>query len=677
MISERVSVRAEPRRAFWRRLISNAAYLVQGIMLSLVVAVVINAVVAAVAAVLRQVNPDVSFRWLIALPTGLVYGFGGPRRSRIAAALMLVIGVLILTFVACGYNQDDPAYDVALTALVALAIPMVGAHALPRAVQDRGRGTGKLWRLAPGAGRATVRAIRRLTAYHWVPSAKLVRRLAIGIAALAALAAAGSVIAALAASGFDLASTHERVALVHLCALLVDAAAGGLAMWFVGRRLGGPGAALGAAVLWMCCGVRLDYGSLGTALPAPTAVVPLLTLVSLELRERGLLRKQWLALVLAIAIVPLTLNWPLLAVTASLAVTFAFWSIDRSDEARWGLLPLGLSLVCMCLASSRVGAELNAQTAIFDPLQRATACTTGCDGALPWEFFYPSAYGGAYAGLLTGMLSATLHWGDYRLYSIAPGWAELALAALGAVAAWQAGLVKRVKVWLVAIALGIVLALPSHYLGLVLPSLARLIVAAAPAFEFAAQLALLSGFFVAVLGGIGLRVLLGRNSRDVAVVPALAVAVLLLLDFGSLPASVHAASALAQVGAGVAPSGTPPKVAFYPFISRGYGPEYDALVSQAQRLHIELVNAEDPADPSLADLSAPATARRLESMGTQYVVVSLNDYVRRREMLREAHLLLPADQYQSSAAWLVPEPASLLALRLERTATDGTMLLHL
>jgi len=66
---------------------------------------------------------------------------------------------------------------------------------------------------------------------------------------------------------------------------------------------------------------------------------------------------------------------------------------------------------------------------------------------------------------------------------------------------------------------------------------------------------------------------------------------------------------------------------------------------------------------------------RLRAMGVGFVVVSVPDYVRRREMLEEAHVLLPVDQEGNAVAWLAPEPADLLRMHVVRADVDGSLLL--
>ena len=66
---------------------------------------------------------------------------------------------------------------------------------------------------------------------------------------------------------------------------------------------------------------------------------------------------------------------------------------------------------------------------------------------------------------------------------------------------------------------------------------------------------------------------------------------------------------------------------------------------------------------------------QLRARGVRYVVVSLAYYARRREILDEAHVLLPLDQEGTASAWLAPEPADLLRFTVIRAEGDGSLLL--
>jgi hypothetical protein len=495
-------------------------------------------------------------------------------------------------------------------------------------------------------------------------------KIAIAAAVAAALGAAMLVLAAKA--GWIDAGTEVRLPLS-----LLDGAVGALAMWFVGKRIAGPAAGFGCAVLWAACGVRLDYWANAGLAPTPTALLPVVVALALGLRENGVLKKEWMGVALAAVIVPMSTHWPLLALTTTLAAAFTFWSIGRTSEAGWSLFALVASGLYIWLAASGpVARELAAQAALYDPGRILVACAGGCDGGLPWEFFYPTALGSAFSGPIASLLAITSHWGDYQLYSIAPGLTECSLAIVGAIVLKRAGRTRLLGVWLTAIGLGIVLALPSHYLGLTLPTLTRAILAFAPTFEFGAQLALLSGFFVALLGGAGFAALVDQR-RGILVVPSVAALGLLLLDLLFVPVPSHPAIALARMRNVIPASAEQPKLAFYPFVTQGYGPEYTSLVRAAHRAHVQLINENEGDDSAVADLSAPGTLQRLRSIGTQYIVVSLEDYSRRRDILQKARVVLPLDQYEDSSAWLTPEPSDLLGMRPVNTQADGTMLFAL
>jgi hypothetical protein len=75
------------------------------------------------------------------------------------------------------------------------------------------------------------------------------------------------------------------------------------------------------------------------------------------------------------------------------------------------------------------------------------------------------------------------------------------------------------------------------------------------------------------------------------------------------------------------------------------------------------------------DISAPDARAKLATLGIQYVVVSLGDYTRRREMLQEAHVLLPLAARAAAPAWMAPEPNKLLGFRVLESESDGTLLL--
>jgi hypothetical protein len=359
-------------------------------------------------------------------------------------------------------------------------------------------------------------------------------------------------------------------------------------------------------------------------------------------------------------------------------VLFAF---DKPADARWTALTIAACLVSFAISGAigRATSLLGAQTAFTDPLHALAACASGCDGAMPWEFFYPSSFASAYEPLVSGLFTAAQHWGDYQLYAIAPGWAQLLLAGIGIVTLNRTGHEAVTRTALLAIAASVLLALPSHYLGLGLPSLTRIVTAVVPGFEFGAQFAVSASFFVALLAGAGFAAAarLPNGSRRTATL--VAVALLVVLDVADLPVhgspGAEVASAAATFGAPA--DGRPVSVAFYPMLGPDYGDGYDDLVHTARQHGIHLINENADAS-SFADLSAPDTLSRLRANGVRYVVVALGDYPRRSEILRAGHILLPEDQDWNSAAWLAPDPTALVRSNVTtRAAGSGTLVLAL
>lgn len=604
---------------------------------------------------------------LIAVPVGILFAARGPNRRTYAIVLAATLCALLIAFVMAGYDQRDPAVDASLLSLFFLAAWITAPYAVPRRVRSRyspDRAESRI-RLDFAAVR---RALSALAAPWWLEPGRLV---------LSALAAAAAILASIfIVLGVDaFAGRIDASSALRIAELAADAVVGAAAVFFISVRQIGAGAAALAAVFWACSGIRLD----SAALPflVPTASLPVLVALALSARRSGTLAGIWLAVAVSVAGVVMALYWPLLAVIAILATGFTLWSAGYRRDAFLQAAPLLLVTMLAAAAVRSIGAKIDLLAAINDPTHAAIACASGCDGGLPWEFFYPSAFGGLYASTLVHLYRATLHWGNYQLYSIAPGWAQLTAAAWGAIVLARNGRAALLKVWLLAIGLGIFLALPSHYLALTLPSITRAVTDVAPRFEFGAQFALLSAFFVALLGAAGAEALLERfRAARMWVVPLLVLAV--AFDVVSLPPLGHPATALQQTSAYIRSSSgaPPPKVAFYPFLTQDYGPEYGELVRVARRQGDALVNA-DYADYGLADLTAAETIPRLRRIGVQYVVLSLSDYTRRRDILDEAHVLLPLDQEGAAKSWIVPDPSSLSALTLVRSRNDGTFLFTL
>jgi len=177
-----------------------------------------------------------------------------------------------------------------------------------------------------------------------------------------------------------------------------------------------------------------------------------------------------------------------------------------------------------------------------------------------------------------------------------------------------------------------------------------------------------------LLAGTGAGALVFHGAT-VRLLPALACVGFVLADIVSVPVPGHPGSVLAKLSAQIPARGDAPvQVAFYPFLTPDYGPEYHELAGIARRHGLALVNAGGD-ENGLSDLSNPQVQDRLRAMGVSFVVVSVPDYVRRREMLDEAHVLLPVDQEGNAVSWLAPEPGELVRLHVIRADIDGSLLL--
>jgi hypothetical protein len=631
----------------------------------LLVVLLVVALIDALPLSAAGISPTSLLKATIALPAGFGIVYGAGRRQAVGLLLFVLYFALMVALIAAGIPQGDGACDTAVLSMFAVTAWMIAPYVFSKQFRSGAQSATAFGAVGQSASRGLERVVTRLSGRWWVTRAEwTLRTMLILVAGLAA--AAVLLTLAIVARRLDVPSA------LRLLEIIVDGAIGACAIWFVGRRFGGAVAGTGAAILWACCGLRLDYAAVHSEVLAPTCVVPLLVALGLALRDNDRSRNLLWPVTLA-SIVPLAFVWPAVTLTIWIALIFAFWSAGYVREARLAFAGLiGTVVVAGVVAPGMVLAHLGAQTGMYDPADAIDACDSGCDGGLPWEFFYPSAFGAVYAAFLAGLLTGSVHWGNVQVYSIAPGWAQLALATVGAASLYLGGRGRLANLWLGAIVVGVLLALPSHYLGLALPSLTRILVALSPTFEFGAQFALVSGFFVAILGGIGLTTILA-SAPKLRVVLVGAAAVFVLLDVVSFPIYGHPGSALATISKAIPPSPVPPKVVFYPYLSQEYGPEFEDLVLVAHRQGLSLLN-EHPSDADL-DISAPDARAKLATLGIQYVVVSLGDYTRRREMLQEAHVLLPLAARAAAPAWMAPEPNKLLGFRVLESESDGTLLL--
>jgi hypothetical protein len=628
----------------------------------LLTAVSIVAIIDALPLLSAGVNLNSLLKGLISVPVGVAIALGLAERQRVLSALYLIItmGALMMALTAAGFDQTDSAFSTAIISIFFLAAWITTPNLQPLLLRVRAPRT------------ADVEELFSRTAIAATAWWRLVRNVA--FKRLITLGVAIGGVALLVFAAVALLGLIDRAIVLRILEVALNAVVGGFAMWLVGKRFAGPLAGAGAAILWTFGGVALADTVVAPAL-VPTALAPVITALALELRDGGTPPGAWLGAVLALALVPIGAQWPLLALGTCLIIVFTFWSLGDALAARGGLIPfLATGAYLALVAPARTIRDLGMQAVASSPGHTAAACASGCDGALPWEFFYPSAFGAIYEPLLRGLLTGTLHWGNFQLNAISPGWAALGLAAVGAISLHRSGRSRELTVWIAAIALGIVLALPSRYLGVVLPSVSRLDVAVAPSFESGAQMALISAFFAALLGGIGVTTLarLPRRAPWIALA-----AVLAILDVLAIPRQGHLAFELARLSKFIPPaSESPIRIAIYPLVTQGFGPEYNDLVRLAHDRNDVLVNESAQEGESIANLSDPNTGRLLRELGAQYLIVSLSDYSRRREMLREAHILLPLDQEEGTSAWVAPEPVDILRFQLVSARADGTVLLR-
>lgn len=607
---------------------------------------------------------------LIAVPVGLAFAFGASHRRFLVTLLAGVMCLLLIAFTWSGYAPNDPAVESALISLLALSFWLTLPYVLPRKLRLREppdivellHALGSVSRALPS--RTDLAGFLRL----WARTIRWSARVVLLLGFLATVVLAVLLVAALAA-GMD-----ARV-LFRLGMLVADGAVGAVAMWFLAQRLFGTSAALPSSLLWLFCSMRLEVSGYAGSDFLPTWAVPAVAAVLLRARDRGVLRGPSLALVLGVVVLGLAWFWPLLALTVAFATTLLLWGAGYARDARWTLAAFFAWVLFACTAIPNQNvSRIFADSSLRDPAHAAAACASGCDGGLPWEYFYPSPFGWVYSGLLIRLYTATVHWGNYQTFAISPGWAQLALALCGAWIVWRRGRRGLLLIWGLGVAIGVVLALPSHYLGLGLPSLARLVVSVAPNFTFAAQSSLLGAVFVVLLGGVAVSSLAFPGNK-LRLVPAVLLVVLIGADVASPPVFGHPASVLARSSAWMpVERGSRARIAFYPFLTPDYGPEYDELSALARRENFEFVN-QDGDENALGDLTDPNVQTQLRARGVRYVVVSLADYARRREILDEAHVLLPLDQEGTASAWLAPEPADLLRLTVIRAEGDGSLLL--
>lgn len=578
---------------------------------------------------------------LIAVPVGVAIALDLRPRNRVAFFLFAGLTALLGAFVASGYFQNDAACDIAIIALFAVGAWITVPFAI---ASDR--------RVEPKQNVVFTRP------HATVGSAPM----GVGFAAIVAL---GLAVVAGRAGVLPALPPADAV---------FDAALGAPAMYLIAERFAGWRAGLGAAVLWIFSGIRLDFATQHDVALQPTAVVPVVVVAAFALHARAKLRSWGFGLALAVLFVPLVVYWPLLGLSAALATALVFWTEGFAAEATWvcGAFLVAAVATVSATAATQVPA-LAMQTAIADPAQALAACASGCDGGLPWEFFYPSAYGGAYAGLLAHVLTGSLHWGNYQYYAISPGWSQLGLAVIGIATVFRSN-VRLVRATAIAVGCGMFLALPSHYLGYSLPSFVHILTEVAPGFQFGAQLTLSSALFVALLGGLGLGHL-SRAPANRAMLGLTVAAAALLLDVAFLPPARQVAETFERATRQIPASDGP--IAFYPFLTASDGAEFYELAKSAKRRSFVLFNDDVGAPPAIRDLSAYDTLPQLRRAGVRLIVVSLDDYSRRREILREAHILLPADRREATKSWSVPDASQLGAARVVRTDADGVLVLAL
>jgi hypothetical protein len=627
-------------------------------------------VVAAIDVMPALVSPTIwtLFKAPISLPAAVAIVCVRRRREVWGYTLLGVYGLSQFGLNLGGVDQHDAAFDFCALSMLALAawlyLPFVRDWKAPLRWPRRE----DVLRARDLLGQARKRS---------TPAVAPVPVNARGRRALAIVALLIGALVAVAAAG----QPAHALSVWRLPLTFLDAVGGGAATWYLARRVLGDAGGVGAAFAWMCASVRWEYGSTLDSGVSPTFLVPVLAVLAVELRERGIARGPALAGSLAALVVVASIWWPVLALVAALVVVFTLRAFGESSAARSSLLGVAgvaVSFAISCAVAGRAGHLLAAQTAFADPAHAVVACASGCDGALPWEFFYPSAFASAYAPLTSSLYAGTQHWGSYQLYAIAPGWAQLVLAAAGIAVLWRTGRRTLVRAAGWAIVAGVLLALPSHYMGLGLPSPTRLLTTLVPSFEFGAQFAILAAFFTALLAGAGFAAALRMPSqRRTATLVVLGL--LVAIDCVNLPARGHPGSVVTSVAQSLDTNRQhdPIEAAFYPMLTADYGAEFDDVIATARQHGLELLNDSADAD-AFANLSDPSTLSRLRARGVRYVIVSLGDYPRRAEILREGHVMLPDDQDWNPAAWTAPDPTALSQRNVSsRAETGGTVVLQL
>lgn len=598
------------------------------------------------------INLDSLLKALIAIPVALAIVYKNRARRTVGLVLVAVLFVLLISLAASGIPQNDGACNTTVLSLLAVAVWMC----VPR-----------LESLASYAGVRRRAGVLRLPRQKGEPRTRSIRAVTIvGVFALVAIVAY--------ASRLDDLSTIDSYGRIDALRVL-DGLVGSAAVFVLARRMGGTVGAIAAAILWYCCGMRLDYTALRATDVLPTALVPLLAASAAFLRSRAVPAPLVIcsSAILAGAI---AIEWPLLAIVAYLATSIFSMAGDERPSDGWFAAGCGLAflLVLEALYFGTIVDKVGLQTSLSDLDGVVAACSSGCDGGFPWEFVYPVPSAGAFSHLLQTLLTQTFHWGNYRANAIAPGWAELVLASLGVVALYREKKFRAVRIFAIGIVLGIGLSLPSHYLGLTLPSFTRVVTAVAPTFQFGAQCSLVSGMLVALLGGIGIARTSTHGSSRLRRSGVFVILALAVFESASFAVPGHAGAVLRALAGEIPRSdATRPKVAFYPFITDVDGPEFVDLKRSADRSGIDLYNAASVSNTD--DLSDPAVVDRLKSQGVRYIVVSLDDYSRRRAILRNARLLLPNDRETQSRAWTPPTPERMVSFRSLKVGRDGSFLI--
>ncbi|GAC1309590.1 MAG: hypothetical protein NVS2B3_01210 [Vulcanimicrobiaceae bacterium] len=594
------------------------------------------------------VHLDSLLEGLIAVPAALAIVYGHENRRTIGLALVTVFFVLLIALVASGMPQNDAAYNTTILSLLSVALWMCVPQldvTVPYA---------RMHRLGDSRPIAPTRRAPRVGTFPWFA--------AIGAGTLVAFVA----LVAYASRFLDAApiDAYQRIEVLRA----LDGAIGSIAVFALARRTSGTLGGIGAAVLWYCCGMRLDYTAIEATGVFPTAFVP--SLAAFVSYARG--RSVPVPLALSIAAIlagAIGIEWPIVAIVAMLATLVISFAAD--DRRRIGWLGVAFATAFLLMLEvvhpAATIAKIGLQASVADPDSVIAACSSGCDGALPWEFFYPSPSDGALANVLRTLLMQTFHWGNYRANAVAPGWAELVLAGFGLVALYREQ--RRVaRIFAAGIILGIALSMPSYYLGLTLPSLTRLLTTVAPNFQFGTQFSLLSGLLVALLGGAAIMRMMtvGRRLPRLAAYGLIAIAIFESIPF---PVPGHAGAVLRSLANELSRrEAIRPKVAFYPYLTDVDGPEFADLERSADRAGIDLLN--ETGVSNIGDLADPGMVDRLKSQGVRYIVVSLDEYSRRREILRNARLLLPNDRERQSSAWTAPTPERLVSFRSLHVGRD-------